>query len=190
MVPAHNIYYYIAESGTPECIKITNQYMDTISQSGQYAMDDTTYYLISIIAIVLLFIIQRYSYLIDRWLSRKNETKWQGKPWPLISGIVIGLLFYVFNLTTPGGLAWEFSKLNWQEYSLTLISIFTLLGIFIESMKNFNGIYRFIRLIIWTTLTIVYIVAGVYTGLLLSIALAIFIVIYFLFFWKKRLKIS
>lgn len=190
MVPAYNIYHNVAKSGTSECLIFKTKNMDTISQSGQYAMDNTTYYLVSTIAIVLLFIVQRYSYLIDRWLSKDRENSWEGKPWPLISGIVIGLLFYIFSLTTPEGLDWNSSRLGWKEYSLILISFFTLLGIIIESFKNFIGIRRVIRLIIWTMLSALYVIAGVYAGLLLSIGLAFFIVIYFLFFWKKRLKIS
>ncbi len=153
-------------------------------------MDDTAYYIVSFVAIVLLVVIQKYSYYIDIWFSGNSNNKWKGKPWPLIAGVVVGLLIYVFGITNPEGLEWNLSRLSWQEYSLILICFFTLLGIAIESIKHFKGIRALLRLLIWTILTMVYVVAGVYTGLLLSIAIAVFIVIYFLFFWKKRLKIS
>jgi uncharacterized membrane protein len=152
--------------------------------------NDTYYYILIISGLFVLFFVIRYSYLIDRWLNKSQEYSFEGKPWPLITGLLLGFLIYLFGITKPEGLEWNISNLIWQEYAIMLIILFTLLGLLIESFKYFKGVIAIIRMVIWTALTIVCILAGLYAGLLVSILLAIAIVVYFIFFWKKRLTIK
>jgi hypothetical protein len=152
--------------------------------------NENLYYIIIIAGLIILFFVIRYSYLIDRWLGKNQENKFEGKPWPLITGLMIGFLLYIFGITKPEGLSWNFSNLGWQEYAIILISLFTLVGLAIESFKNFKGPNAVIRMLVWTILTIACLIAGLYSGLLLSILLAIAIIVYFIFFWKKRLTIK
>lgn len=154
-------------------------------------MENETYnYLIIIAGLIVLFFVIRYSYLIDRYLNKTQKYGFEGKPWPLITGLLLGFLIYLFGITKPEGLEWNISNLIWQEYAIVLIILFTLLGLIIESFKYFKGVIAIIRMVIWAALTIICIFAGLYAGLLVSILLAIAIVGYFIFFWKKRLTIK
>ncbi len=163
--------------------------MDTVKQN-LIKYNDSSSYILYVVGVVAIIKIIRYSYLIDIWLSKDSKAKFEGKPWPLLSGIFMGFLIYIFEITTPGGLLWNFEKLNWKEYSVVLTSIFVVLGIIIESIKHYNGAVRYVRMIIWVVLTMACVIAGLYTGLFITLLLVISIIVYFIFFWKKRMKIT
>ena len=167
--------------------------MDTIANTNNSFLDNGwSIYLITILVFVVMFFVQKYSYLIDRQVNRWKSMngKWEGKPWPLISGLALGLLVFIFGVTIPGDLSIMPNKWNWPEITIAVFSLAIIVKLLIESLHNFGLNYGLIRFAIWLLLSIGYFYAGLLTGLFLATLFAIAVIIFFLFFWKKRLTIK
>ncbi len=149
-------------------------------------------YLITFIVFIIMFVIQRYSYLIDRQINRleSKNGKWTGKPWPLLSGLLTGILIFLFGVFLPDDLSVNPAQWRWPEIVIAILGGVIITRLLIESLQHFGKKFAFIRFLIWLILSIGYCVAGVLMGFLLASLLAIAIVIYFIFFWKKKLTIK
>lgn len=166
--------------------------MDTIASNINTESGTLSIYVITLIIAVVLFIIQRYSYFIDRYINKleSKNGKWTGKPWPLISGLLIGVTIFLFGVFIPGDLT--INPLNWQwpEITIAILSLVTIIVLLVESSQHFERKYALTRFFIWLILAVAYCIAGVLMGLILATIMALSIIIYFIFFWKKRLTIK
>lgn len=166
--------------------------MDTISNTEAIGQNGWTVYLVSIGIVVILFFIQKYAHLIDRKLNhtRQKNEDWEGKPWSLFAGIVLGIGTLLYNVFSPNDL--QINPLFWQTPELFIAVGFVLITGFLayESYNHFGTQYGTIRFIIFFLLTIGFYLAGLFVGLLIVSILAIFILFYFIRFWRKQLKIQ
>lgn len=166
--------------------------MDTIASNINTESSTWSIYVITLIVAVIMFVIQRYSYLIDRQINKleSKNGKWTGKPWPLISGLLIGVIIFLFGVFLPGDLTINPLNWRWPEITITILSAVIVIKLLVESLQHFEGRYVLIRFFIWLLLVVAYCIAGVLMGLILATIMAISIIIYFIFFWKKKLTIN
>lgn len=154
--------------------------------------NEWTIYLAGILVFVVLFFVQKYAYKVDRELNKKlsDEAGWEGKPWPLISGLLLGFIVFVFGVFLPGDLSINPALWKWPEILVFVLALAIIVGLAIESFAHFGIAKGGLRIVIFGLLAIVFFYAGMIVGLLFAAILALVIIIYFLFFWKKRLGIS
>ncbi len=166
--------------------------MDTTTITQGNFENGWSIYLISFLVLIALFFIQKYSYLIDQKLGKlyNPDFHWYGKPWPLLSGLLLGFIVFLFSVFLPGELSFFSLNWGWPETSIAIIGIIIILGTAIESIKNFGIHYGILRIIITLILATGYFYAGLLAGLLFAGILAFVIIIYFILFWKKRLTIK
>ncbi|NQU31758.1 MAG: hypothetical protein HQ521_00850 [Bacteroidetes bacterium] len=167
--------------------------MDTIANSNtNFLNSEWCIYIITFIVFIVMFLVQKYSCLIDLQINRLQSIngKWEGKPWPLLSGLGVGLLVFIFGVFLPGELTIMPNNWSWPEITIAIFALIIIVRLLIESIKHFGTSYGLLRFGIWLILSIAYFYAGLLTGLFLATLFAIGIIIYFLFFWKKRLTIK
>ncbi len=167
--------------------------MDTIADTNLTFWDSGwSIYIITILVFAVMFFVQKYAYVIDRQINRLQSIngKWEGKPWPLISGLILGILVFLLGVFLPGNLSIYPQNWDWPEITIAVLAILIIIKLLVESIKNFGTKYGFLRFGIWLVFSIAYFYAGLLAGLFLATLFVIAIIIYFLFFWKKRLTIK
>ena len=164
--------------------------MDTIENTNTFFESPWAIYILGIALFIALFFIQKYIHLLDRKLSSKTNSTWEGTPWPLLSSLGLGFLLFLFEVFLPGELNLNPSLWNWPELTITVGVLSLLLALIFESIKNLGRKLGLIRSVIYLLICILYFYTGLLAGLFFAVLLAFAILIYFLFFWKKRLKIN
>lgn len=154
--------------------------------------NEWTIYLLGVVIFVAMFFVQKYSYLVDRELNKKLSEKanWEGKPWPLISGFLLGFVVFVLGVFLPGDLSINTALWKWPEILIFVLALAIIVGLVIESFTHFGIAQGSLRIVIFALLAIAFFYAGLLTGLFLAAILALAIIIYFIFFWIKRLGIK
>lgn len=147
-------------------------------------------YILGIVMFIALFFIQKYIHLLDRMLSAKMKSTWEGTPWPLISSLGLGFLIFILGVFLPGDLNINPTNWHWPEIMIVILSLVLIVSLFIESTHNLGFQIGSLRFGIYLIICVIYFYAGLIAGLYFALLLAVAILIYFLFFWKKRLKIN
>jgi hypothetical protein len=166
--------------------------MDSTEISGTFSQNGWTIYLVALLVLSALFFVQKYAYLIDRKLNQlsRSGSVWEGKPWPLLAALLLGLITYLYNVFSPNDMQQNPSNWGWPEWIL-LFFFGVMLGILsFESFSHFGKRMGLIRILIFVLLSAAFYVAGMLTGLLLVTVLALGILIYFINFWRKRISIK
>jgi len=166
--------------------------MDTNDNIFGIQTNEWTIYVIGILVFIILFFIQKYSYLIDRKLSEKYklDKEWEGHPWPLLSGLLLGFIVFVLGVFLPGELSSNPVNWQWPELLIFVFALAIIVMLAIESFIHFGKSVGSLRLVIFGVLSFAFFYAGMLAGLFLAAILALTIIIYFLFFLKKRLGIK
>ena len=166
--------------------------MDTTKINQQFTDNWWSIYVIALAVFIVMFFVYRYSYLIDKQINRMESQngKWTGKPWPLLSGLLIGLVAFLFGVFLPDKLEISPAKWNWPEIVIAIFAGVVITRLLIESFQHFGRKYAIIRFFIWLTLSAGYCVAGFLMGFIIATLLAFSVIIYFIFFWKKKLTIK
>lgn len=166
--------------------------MDSTNTQVSFIENGWTIYLVSILVLVVLFFVQKYAYLIDRKLNQigNNDSKWEGKSWPLISGILLGIFTLLYNVFSPTDMQLNPANWHWPEW-LLIICFLVLLGLLIfESISHFGIRLGLIRIIVLGLLAAGFYYAGLLAGLLIVLVLAFIVIVYFLLRWSKIMKIK
>lgn len=166
--------------------------MDTTNVSDNYLQSGWTIYLVSILILVALYFVQRYAHYFDRKLNElgKDDSKWEGKPWPLIAGILLGTFSLLYNVFSPNDMQRNPANWHWPEWAL-VICFFVLFGLLVfESISHFGIRLGILRFLILAGLTVGFYFAGLLAGLLIVALLAIVVIIYFLIKWRKIMLIK
>lgn len=164
----------------------TTQINDSIFDSGW------TIYLIAFLVLLALYFVQKYAHLIDRKLNQfsGNDSNWEGKPWPLILGLLLGVFMLLFNVFSPVDMQWNPSNWQWGEWVLLLGFGTGLIILAIESIQHFEIRTAIFRLLLFTALMFGFFYAGLLAGLLIVAFLALFILVYFLLKWRNIMRIK
>jgi hypothetical protein len=165
--------------------------MDTTTP-GIIGQNEWTVYIISFLLLIILFFVQKYAYTIDKKLNLKAHTNslWVGKPWPLFSGILLGMYTLLYNVFSPNNMQINPLVWRWPEWIL-VIGFILITGILAyESYAHFGLRFGLIRFTIFLLLVIGFYVAGIYIGLLIVALLALVMLFYFFRFWKKQMVIK
>ena len=162
------------------------------NSENTYSLIDNpwTIYIIGILLFIILFFIQKYIHLVDRKLSSKINSQWEGTPWPLISSLGLGFLLFVFGVFLPDELSFNPSNWSWPEIIILIGVVSIISGLIIESINKLGQKLGVIRFVIYFLLSIIYFYTGLLAGLYFAVLLSLTILVYFIFFWKKRLKIN
>jgi len=166
--------------------------MDTTTAIGTFFQNGWGIYLVSFLILVVLYFVQKYAYLIDRKLNQlamKGST-WQGKPWPLFLGILLGMFTLLYNVFSPNDMQINPANRHWPEWGLVMGFLILLIVLAVESFSHFGRQFALIRILILGILSVGFYFAGLYAGLLIVLLLAFLILIYFFRFWYKRLVIK
>lgn len=165
---------------------------DTLQATSTEEQNGWTIYLVSILIMAILFFVQKYAYLIDRKLNRiiGSDYNWEGSPWPLFAGLILGVYTLLYNVFSPENM--HINPNNWQIAEWILVIAFTILFILlaVESLSHFGIRFGIIRLVIKGTLVIGFYFSGLLVGLLLVALIAIIVLIYFIKFWRKKMIIN
>jgi len=164
--------------------------METDTQN--IAQNEWSIYLIAFLVLLLLFFVQKYSYLIDKKLSKfqKKEPVWEGKPWPLITALFLGISTLLYNVFSPNDMQQNPANWHWPEW-LLISSVFVLIAMLaIESITHFGKRLGLMRLLILGVLCTGFYFAGLLAGLIIVAILAIITIIYFINFWRKKMIIK
>lgn len=164
--------------------------MDTAENTNTFFESPWAIYLLGIVLFFALFFIQKYIHLLDRKLSSKINSNWEGTPWPLLCSLGLGFLLFLFGVFLPGELNLNPTLWYWPEIIIAVGILSLLIALVIESVKNLGRKLGITRSIIYLAICIVYFYTGLLAGLFIAVLLSLAILIYFLFFWKKRLKIN
>jgi len=164
--------------------------MDTAENTNTFFESPWAIYLLGVVLFIALFFIQKYIHLLDRKLSSKINSTWEGTPWPLLCSLGLGFLLFLFGVFLPGELNLNPTLWNWPEIIIAVGILSLLIALVIESVKNLGRKLGITRSIIYLAICIVYFYTGLLAGLFFAVLLSLAILIYFLFFWKKRLKIN
>jgi len=164
--------------------------MDTAENTNTFFESPWAIYLLGIVLFIALFFIQKYIHLLDRKLSSKINSTWEGTPWPLLCSLGLGFLLFLFGVFLPGELNLNPTLWNWPEIIIAVGILSLLIALVIESVKNLGRKLGITRSIIYLAICIVYFYTGLLAGLFFAVLLSLAILIYFLFFWKKRFKIN
>lgn len=149
-----------------------------------------TIYILGFILFIALFFVQKYIHLLDRKFSAKINSTWEGTPWPLISSLGLGFLIFLIGVFLPGEINANPTNWHWPEVTILILGITILIILYIESTHNLGFKLGLFRFAIYLILCLIYLYTGLLAGLFFALLLALAILIYFLFFWKKRLKIN
>lgn len=166
--------------------------MDSTAVSDSLFQNEWAIYLVSFLVLVALFFIQKYAYLIDRKLDEMEEkdTHWEGKPWPLLFGIILGMYTLIYNVFSPNDMQLNPVSWRWPEWLLVICFIILFGLLTFESYSHFSSRQALIRILILGGLAIGFYFAGLLAGLLIVSILAIGLLFYFIRFWRKQLAIK
>ena len=166
--------------------------MDSTNTQVSFLENGWAIYLVSILILIALFFVQKYAFLIDRKLNQlsKNESNWEGKPWPLISGILLGIFTLLYNVFSPEDMQLNPANWHWPEWALIICSFVLLVILILESISHFGIRLGLIRFLVLSLLAVGFFYAGLLAGLLIVAVLAIIVFIYFLLRWSKIMKIK
>ena len=162
--------------------------MDNNPQPESFIQSGWTIYILAVLVLVVLFFVQKYAYLIDRKLNAGlgKETDWEGKPWSLISALLLGVIVFVLGVFLPGDLNINPKLWYWPEIFILILTLMIFTGLSIESFSHFGKSLGAVRLVIFAVLSLAFYYAGLLMGLFLAAILALGVIVYFLFFWKRR----
>lgn len=166
--------------------------MDSSETSSSFLQNGWTIYLFSFLVLITLFFVQKYAYLIDRKLNQltKTDSVWEGKSWPLLTALLLGLLTYLYDVFSPNKMHQNPENWNWPEW-LLIFCFCVFLGLLsFESFSHFGKRMGLVRILIFVLLSAVFYFAGLLTGLLLVTVLALGLLFYFINFWRKRISIK
>ncbi|MFA5418856.1 MAG: hypothetical protein WC341_10400 [Bacteroidales bacterium] len=163
--------------------------MDTTEQLIPNYENEWVFLLLNFLFLIGLYFLQKYVYLIDEYLNKRNANgdPWVGKPWPLYVGLALGLLGFLYNVLSPHKLNFNFLSWELAEWVLFGITFFAVSGLIYESIVHFgikNGVFR---ITIYLVLMSLYFYAGFISGLLLVTLLAIVILFFFFRYFKNLL---
>jgi len=166
--------------------------MDTTTVSGNFFQNGWAIYLISFLMLVVLYFVQKYTYLIDRELNQLTKTGnvWEGKPWPMIVAILLGIFTLLYNVLSPNDIQSNPTNWHWPEWTLAAGFLVLLIALATESFYHFGKVPGLIRFLIFAGLSVGFYFAGLYAGLLIVLLLAFLMLAYFIRFWRKRMKIN
>lgn len=164
--------------------------METAENTNSFFDSPWAIYILGFILFIVLFFIQKYIHLLDRKLSSQINSTWVGTPWPLLSSLGLGFLLFLLGVFLPGELNLNPTLWNWPEIIIVVGILSLLIALVIESVKNLGRKLGITRSIIYLAICIVYFYTGLLAGLFFAVLLSLAILIYFLFFWNKRLKIN
>jgi hypothetical protein len=166
--------------------------MDSTDTQAGFIENGWSIYLISILILIVLFFIQRYAYLFDRKLNQltKNESNWEGKPWPLIAGIFLGIFTLLYNVFSPADMQLNPANWLWPEWALLICGLILLGFLVFESISHFGVRTGLIRFLVLGLFAVGFFYAGLLAGLLIVSVLSLIVIIYFLVRWSKIMKIK
>jgi len=166
--------------------------MDITESSNSFFQDGWSIYLFTFLVLVALYFLQKYAFLLDRKLNQfsKSNSEWEGKPWPMLTALLLGLLTYLYNVFSPEKLNQNLFEWGWVEWLLTACLAILAGSMAFESIKHFGKRFGLIRLLVLITLAAAFYFAGLLTGLLLVTLLALGLLFYFIKFWRKQLAIK
>ena len=123
-------------------------------------------YLISILILVALFFVQKYAYLLDRKLNqtRKTGSDWEGKPWPLLLAILLGVLTLLYNVFSPNDMQQNPVNWSWPEWILNICFIILFGVLAFESISHFGNRFGLVRILILGSLAVAFYFAGLLAG--------------------------
>jgi len=163
--------------------------MDTAGQLIPNFENEWVFLLVCFLFLIGLYFLQKYVYLIDEYLNKRNAIgqSWLGKPWPLYVGLALGLLGFLHNLFSLHKL--NFNVLSWElaEWVLFAITFLAVSGLIYESMLHFEIKMGVFRITTYLILMALYFYAGFISGLLLVTLIAIGILIFFFRYFKNLL---
>jgi hypothetical protein len=147
---------------------------------------------VSIIVLIGLFFVQKYVYLIDRKLNQAGHSNsdWEGKPWPLVAAISLGILTMLYNVFSPEDIKYNPSTWSWPEWLMVISVVLLFITLSFESMSHFGFKYGLLRFLIIGSLMVAFFVAGFFAGLLITAVLAMGGLIYFIRYWRKLMVIK
>lgn len=166
--------------------------MDSTAVSDSFFQSEWAIYLISFLVLVAMFFIQKYAYLIDQKLNEiyQSGSSWEGKPWPMLAGILLGIFTLLYNVFSPEDMHLNPSYWRWPEWMLVCCFIVLFGALIFESVTHFGRRVGLIRSLILGVLSIGFYYAGLLAGLLIVTILALAILFYFIRYWRKQLAIQ
>lgn len=166
--------------------------MDSTIVNDTFFENGWTIFLVSFLILVALYFVQKYAYLIDRKLNQLNGniSNWEGKPWPLVLSLILGVFTLLFNVFSPNDMQWSPANWYWAEWVLLLGFSAGLVILAVESIQHFAWKIGVVRIIIFTCLMWGFFYAGLLAGLLIAAVLALVILIYFFRNWRKIMVIK
>lgn len=166
--------------------------MDTAAATGDVFSDGWTFYFLSFLMLVVLYFIQKYAFLIDRKLNLMDKTgnNWEGKPWPLVFALMLGMFILLYNVFSPRGMQPNPADWRWPEWGLVFSSLILLTLLAYESFSRFGKRIGLIRFVIFVLLSAGFFFGGLYAGLLIVLLLAFLMLVYFIRFWRRRMMIN
>lgn len=166
--------------------------MDSTAISDSFFQSEWAIYLISFLVLVAMFFIQKYAYLIDQKLNEiyHSGSNWEGKPWPMLAGILLGIFTLLYNVFSPEDMHANPSYWRWPEWGLLCCFIVLFGALIFESISHFGGRVGIIRSLILGVLSVGFYYAGLLAGLLIVTILALAILFYFIRYWRKQLAIQ
>jgi len=162
------------------------------TETNSFSQSGWAIYVLAVLLLIVLFFIQKYAYLIDRKLNvslGKGES-WEGKPWSLFSALALGVLVFTLGVFIPGDFSVNPKLWHWPEILILILALTIFIVLAIESFSHFGKSFGTLRLVIFGMLSFVFYYTGLLLGLFLAAILALGVIIYFLFFWKKRMRIQ
>ncbi len=165
---------------------------DTTNQMNEFAPNEWTTLLLSVLLLLGLYFLQKYLYLFDRKLlvnsaSKKNTNL---KPWPLWAGLLLGFSVFLHDVFSPDDL--NFFSSNWSlfQWAILILCVATIGGLFVQSLLIFGTKKGLLRSFFYLILMIVYFYAGFISGLLVVGLLVLFVLLFFIKYFKNQLTIK
>jgi len=165
---------------------------DTTNQLNEFATNEWTTLLLSVLLLAGLYFLQKYLYLFDRKLL-VNSTSNQHpnlKPWPLWAGLLLGFSVFLHDVFSPND--FSFFRGDWSlfQWAILILCVATIGGLIVQSLFIFGTQKGLLRSFIYLALMMVYIYAGFISGLLVVGVLALFVLLFFIKYFKNQLTIK
>ncbi len=165
---------------------------DTTNQLTEFASNEWTSLLLSVLLLLGLYFLQKYLYLFDRKLLAGivSEKKPDLKPWPLWVGLILGFSAFLHDVFSPDDLNFLESPWSLFQWAMLILGVATIGGLFVQSLLIFGVGKGMLRSMVYLVLMVVYVYAGFISGLLVVGLLALFVLLFFVKYFKNQLTIK
>jgi hypothetical protein len=166
--------------------------MDTTNQLITYHSNEWMSILLGLLFLVALYFLQKYLYLLDEKLLVNEDSKTVGKqkPWPLWIAILLGFSVFLYDVFSPNDLI--LFRGDWPvfQWMMLILSVVTIVGLFGQSLLLFGIQKGLIRGFIYLILMAVFFFAGFISGLLVIGLFILFVLLFFIKYFKNQLTIK